>query len=319
MSGEFEKYAVYWVPKGADALARFGVSWTGWCAERGEHRPRGEFPGVSLDIPAITRQVWRNGFHAVIQAPFSLQAGRGRFSVEHTLGQVIEESVDLQLPHLRLAVIGGSVAALVPRHDCAALGALVARIGAAMAPLEAADPANGFAEAPTPAQDGIAAGSIGKGIDSLVQLPVTDTHRFHIPLTDRLPLEIAFRVMEELQPLLERLGIEAAPMGPDTIAVHAFTSLLFHRGVDPVDFMTDLLDKAAQEGMKTTDEAALHEVLDMMACKAAVKAGDPLTPEEIDALFQKKELIDKSSSCPHGRPTMLKLTRADLDRQFHRT
>ncbi len=188
MSGEFEKYAVYWVPKHADALARFGTSWTGWCAERGEHRPRGEFPGVSAAVPAITRQLWRHGIHAVIRAPFRLQDGRGRFSVEHALELAIEESVAFRLPNLRLAVIDGSVAALVPQEDCAALGALVARVGEAMAPLETppddAAPANGFAEA-------------------LVQLPATDAHSFHIPLTDRLPLDVAFRVMEELQPLLE--------------------------------------------------------------------------------------------------------------------
>jgi hypothetical protein len=49
----------------------------------------------------------------------------------------------------------------------------------------------------------MAAGSTGEGIEALVQLPATDAHRFIIPLTDRLPLEAAFQVMEELQPLLE--------------------------------------------------------------------------------------------------------------------
>ena len=194
MSDEFENYAVYWVPKHADALARFGTSWTGWCAERGEHRPRGKFPGVSAAVPAITRQLWRHGIHAVIKAPFRLRQGSGQFSVEHVLEQVIEECVAFRLPRLQLAVIGGSVAALVPRQDCAALAALVARVGEAIAPLETATPANGSA-AP--------AGIAGEGIEALVQLPATDAHRFHIPLTDRLPLEVAFRVMEELQPLLE--------------------------------------------------------------------------------------------------------------------
>ncbi len=208
MSGEFEKYAVYWVPKSSDALARFGVSWTGWCAERGEHRTRGEFPGVSVDIPAITRQVWRHGFHAIIKAPFRLRAGRGRFSVEHALDQVIDEIVAFRLPRLRLAVIGGSVAALVPHQNCAALGALVDRVGEAMAPLDAAPrdqaaPTNGFAEAQAPAPNGIMPGITGEDVESLVQLPVAEAHRFHMPLTDPLSLEIAFEVMEELRPLLE--------------------------------------------------------------------------------------------------------------------
>jgi len=203
MSDEFAKYAVYWVPKSPDALAQFGVAWTGWCAERGEHRARGEFFDIAVDIPAITRQVWRHGSHAVVKAPFRLRAGRSRFSVEHALERVIDRTVAFRLPHLRLAVIGGSVA-LVPDQSCSALDDLVAGVGEAMAPLDAAThdlaaPANGFAEAQAPAPVGIT----GEDIDSLVQLPAADAHRFHMPLTDQLGLEIAFEVMAELQPLLE--------------------------------------------------------------------------------------------------------------------
>jgi DNA mismatch repair protein MutL len=61
-----------------------------------------------------------------------------------------------------------------------------------------------------------------------------------------------------------------------------------------------------------------YDILDMMACKAAVKAGDPLTTEEIDALLQRRELAERSSHCPHGRPTTLRLSLRDLERQFHR-
>jgi DNA mismatch repair protein MutL len=57
----------------------------------------------------------------------------------------------------------------------------------------------------------------------------------------------------------------------------------------------------------------------MMACKAAVKAGDPLTREEIESLIACKDLVEKSSNCPHGRPTTLRLTVRDLERQFKRT
>ena len=49
-------------------------------------------------------------------------------------------------------------------------------------------------------------------------------------------------VVEELAPLLTRLGVEAEPMGPSAVAVHAFPSLLFDRRVEPVAFLNDLLD-----------------------------------------------------------------------------
>jgi DNA mismatch repair protein MutL len=57
----------------------------------------------------------------------------------------------------------------------------------------------------------------------------------------------------------------------------------------------------------------------MMACKAAVKAGDSLTPAEVQALIARKDLVDRSSNCPHGRPTTLRLTLRDLEKQFKRT
>ena len=144
-----------------------------------------------------------------------------------------------------------------------------------------------------------------------------ESQRLLMPATidvDRRQVEI----LDELRPILDRLGIEAELMGPDTVAVHAFTSLLFERGVDPAAFMQDLLTRAAGDGLADDPEAAMHEVLDMMACRAAVKAGDRLSPAEIDELLAYRETVERSSNCPHGRPTSLRLTIADLDKQFGR-
>jgi DNA mismatch repair protein MutL len=71
-------------------------------------------------------------------------------------------------------------------------------------------------------------------------------------------------------------------------------------------------------GPRITPEEMLHEVLDMASCKAAVKAGYPLSSEEISALLARKDQVDRSSNCPHGRPTTLRLTINDLERQFKR-
>jgi DNA mismatch repair protein MutL len=125
--------------------------------------------------------------------------------------------------------------------------------------------------------------------------------------------------LESLQPVLRQLGIEAEPLGPAVIGVQAFTSLLFDRGVEPGAFLRELLDRATGGAPPRDPEAALHEVLDMMACKAAVKAGDKLSPHELAELLQYRELVERSSNCPHGRPTTLRLTIRDLDRQFGRT
>ncbi len=125
--------------------------------------------------------------------------------------------------------------------------------------------------------------------------------------------------LEQLQPLLVRLGIDATPAGPRSIAVHAFPTFLLGRRVDPGQFIPELLERAADQGMPHDAEEALHSVLDMMACKAAVKAGDHLSATELQALLDLRESIDRASACPHGRPTSLRISLSDLERQFGRT
>ena len=62
----------------------------------------------------------------------------------------------------------------------------------------------------------------------------------------------------------------------------------------------------------------LNNLLATMACKAAVKAGDRLTQEQIEALLDQRHLVQDSHHCPHGRPTQLLFSRHELDKQFKR-
>ena len=125
-------------------------------------------------------------------------------------------------------------------------------------------------------------------------------------------------LLEQHADLLGRLGIEVSPFGPNTMAVQQFPSLLAGRGVSPAEFLRELLDRLAED--ETLDsERLLEDVLALMSCKAAVKAGDPLTDQEIDSLLERARQAEKSSACPHGRPTTLRLTLKDLEKQFHRT
>lgn len=76
--------------------------------------------------------------------------------------------------------------------------------------------------------------------------------------------------------------------------------------------------KPQASSLTLPDETLLHKCLDMMACKAAVKAGDPLTTDEMQALLSQRHLTARSSNCPHGRPTTLELSTRDLEKQFKR-
>jgi DNA mismatch repair protein MutL len=117
--------------------------------------------------------------------------------------------------------------------------------------------------------------------------------------------------------LIEKLGIELVPFGPRTMAIQAFPSLLSK--VDPVDFVRDLIDLIEHKDAGFDTERLLEEVLDMAACKAAIKAGQKLTDIEIEQLLADRQQTDSSSRCPHGRPTTIKFSITELEKQFKRT
>jgi len=117
--------------------------------------------------------------------------------------------------------------------------------------------------------------------------------------------------------LLEKLGIELVPFGPKTMAVQAFPTLLVK--ADPLDFVQDLIDLLDRKDVNLDGERLLDEVLNMAACKAAIKAGQRLTMSEIEQLLLDKENTESASRCPHGRPTTINFSIAELEKQFKRT
>ena len=143
-----------------------------------------------------------------------------------------------------------------------------------------------------------------------------ESQRMLIPIVvPTSPRQVA--LLDQVRPTLDRLGMEVTPFGPDTVAVQAFPSFLSK--LDPGEFVRELLERGEAESLDLHGEELLHDVLDLMSCKAAVKAGDPLTPAEVDALLARRELVERSSNCPHGRPTTLRLSLRDLEKQFKRT
>jgi DNA mismatch repair protein MutL len=144
---------------------------------------------------------------------------------------------------------------------------------------------------------------------------VLDSQRLLLPETVRVTPE-QMDVLEVHAELLTRLGLEITPFGRDSIAVNAVPAVL--RDSEVTAFVRDVLDRLTDRGNQPTPEVFLEDMLSMMACKAAVKFGDPLSPDEVEALVAQREAVEKSTSCPHGRPTALRFTLADLERQFKR-
>jgi DNA mismatch repair protein MutL len=118
--------------------------------------------------------------------------------------------------------------------------------------------------------------------------------------------------------LFEKLGIDASASGPASISVYALPTLLVSRNVNGATFIRELLDSLGNSDFPSSEEEALSEILDMMSCKAAIKAGDYLNPRELADLLRKRKEIERGSNCPHGRPTSLRLSIEELEKRFGR-
>jgi DNA mismatch repair protein MutL len=116
--------------------------------------------------------------------------------------------------------------------------------------------------------------------------------------------------------LLAQLGVAVEPFGGDTVLVSSYPAMLAN--LSPAEVLRGLVEGMLRGDRPPEVRDLLDELLHMIACKAAVKFGDRLTPEEIDALLDQRHLVQDQHHCPHGRPTALVFTREDLDRQFKR-
>jgi len=116
--------------------------------------------------------------------------------------------------------------------------------------------------------------------------------------------------------LLAGLGLEVEGFGGDTILVRGMPAMLSR--LQPERLARDLAEHLATQPLPPTRDGLMAELLHMVACKAAVKAGQKLTPEEIAALLARRELVADAHHCPHGRPTALIFTKTELEKQFGR-
>jgi DNA mismatch repair protein MutL len=121
----------------------------------------------------------------------------------------------------------------------------------------------------------------------------------------------------EHRELLAQLGMKIEPFGGGTVLVVSYAAMLAN--VNPADVLRGLVEQLLSGGKLPDRRDLLDELLHTIACKAAIKAGDRLTPEEVSALVHERHLIDDSHHCPHGRPTALVFSRDELDKHFKRT
>ena len=149
-----------------------------------------------------------------------------------------------------------------------------------------------------------------------VQAGQLERQRLLIPEPVDLPAEQAARVLAE-RDALAGLGLEVEDFGGGTVLVCSYPAILGR--VPPAEVFRGVVDRLVAKDRPPSRDHLLNDLLATMACRAAVKAGDRLTPEEIAALLAQRELADNTHHCPHGRPTSLLFTLAELGKQFRRT
>lgn len=120
----------------------------------------------------------------------------------------------------------------------------------------------------------------------------------------------------EARDALAKIGIEIDDFGGESILIQSCPAILAK--VTPGDMLRTLLESVVSAGKTPDPKDLLNHLLATIACKAAVKAGDRLTPEEITSLLEQKDLYHDTHHCPHGRPTALFFSRDELDRMFGR-
>jgi DNA mismatch repair protein MutL len=142
-----------------------------------------------------------------------------------------------------------------------------------------------------------------------------EVQRLLIPEPIDFPPEQAAFVIEHRDQLL-MLGLDVSDFGGNTVLLASYPTLL--KRTPPHVILSQVVDELVNTDRPPTREGLFNHLMATMACKAAVKAGDRLTSEEIQFLLHLRQMAEDSHHCPHGRPTTLLFSRNDLDRQFRR-
>ncbi len=124
--------------------------------------------------------------------------------------------------------------------------------------------------------------------------------------------------------LMSQLGWELEDFGATTLLVRALPAMLDKVGdrqfiLDIVQELSRLQDIKDSPAKTEIQQTVVDNVLKLSACHAAVRFGDELQPTEISTIIRSLTAAANPYTCPHGRPTLIKLSRAELNKRFERT
>src|SRR5215813_4814087 len=141
------------------------------------------------------------------------------------------------------------------------------------------------------------------------------TQKLLLPQTFDVPPRDADWIEQNLS-VLQRMGIGIESFGPDTFKIDSLPSFLDVS--DPAQFMRKVIDDVKSAGNSASAMRLGEEMIAKTVCRHAVKANDPLRYPEVEKLIRDLLDCDLPYCCPHGRPTMIQISLAELEKKFGR-
>ena len=134
-----------------------------------------------------------------------------------------------------------------------------------------------------------------------------------------VPLEMNYRKFELVKGNLDlflRLGFKLEEFGEDTMLLRGIPAGMKHAGAE--ELFQDILDRLAEPGVVQGQTDFCRSAVALMSCRAAIKAGARLSPEEMRSLLDQLRGTTEPYTCPHGRPTAISMSRRELEARFGR-
>ena len=122
--------------------------------------------------------------------------------------------------------------------------------------------------------------------------------------------------LADAAPALARLGLEIEPFGAGAVMVRALPAVL--GAADPRPLLRDIAEELAESEETTALDAKLDAVIARMACHGSIRAGRRMNQAEMNAMLRQMEQVPRAATCSHGRPTFLRLSRAEIETMFGR-
>lgn len=123
-------------------------------------------------------------------------------------------------------------------------------------------------------------------------------------------------VLETYKDKFTSIGFEIEPFGGDEYAVRAVPDNLFT--IAKKELLLEMIDNLADGLSSNMEVSIIDEKIASMSCKAAVKGNSKLSVAEIDSLIGELLTLENPYHCPHGRPTIISMTKRELEKKFKR-